>query len=132
MPYDFSIEEEEDHIRVSVSGDRIRGREVKDIIPVWSSVADICRERKINRVLAVFQLTGSLPTMRSYDIVTKAKEFGWSRHFHLAIVDHNVVSRQNNLFTETVAVNRGYQVSIFDNEQHAKEWLLGEKGTIRN
>ena len=132
MPYDFSIEEEEDYIRVSVSGDRIKGKEVEDIFPVWSSVADKCRERNINKVLAVFQLTGSVPTMGSYNVVTKAEEFGWSRCFRLAIVDLNEVSRQNNLFTETVAVNRGYQVFIFDNEQHAKDWLLSKKGTTRN
>jgi hypothetical protein len=52
------------------------------------------------------------------------EEFGWSRRFKLAIVDVNEDSRKDNLFTETVAVNRGYNVKIFDNENDAKEWLL--------
>lgn len=131
MPYDFSISVFGDYIRVEVSGDRIKGRELKDIAVVWSAVANKCRETDIRRVLAVLQLSGNVPTIQSYDIVMNAASFGWSKYFHLAIVDLNEVSRDQNLFTETVAVNRGYTIKIFDNEQDAGEWLLDLGGIIR-
>ena len=131
MPYEFSIDNKESYIRVNVSGERIEGRELEDIISVWSAVTDKCREWSINKVLAVFQLTGRVPVMASYDIVDSAKEFGWSKRFRLALVDCNEASRQDNLFTETVAVNRFYPFLVVDNEPDAKGWLLSGRDTTR-
>jgi hypothetical protein len=70
-------------------------------------------------ILAIFKLSGRLPVMPAYEIASSPEEFGWSRKFKLAIVDVNNESRQDNLFAETVAVNRGYNVKIFDNEKDA-------------
>ena len=67
--------------------------------------------------------------MASYDIVDRAEEFGWSKRFRLALVDCNEASRKDNLFTETVAVNRFYSLLVFDNEQDAKGWLLSGRDT---
>ena len=124
MPYNVILREEQDHIRVEVSGDRNRGKEVDDAISVWSQVAQICHEKNVYRILAISKLTGRLPILAAFEIAKSPEEFGWSRSFKLAFVDLNEESRQVNLFAETVAVNRGYWIKVFDNELDAKVWML--------
>jgi hypothetical protein len=125
MPYDFNIDVKQDHIRVEVIGHRSKGKEFEDAVRVWSQEADVCREKEINRVLAISKVTGQLPTIAAYDIAEPPGSFGWSQRFKFAYVDLNEESRNENVFSETVAINRGYNVKLFDNEQDAKEWLLG-------
>ena len=125
MPYDFAVDAERDYLRVEVSGNRSPDIEqgLRDIMTVWSRVTDICRETNTEKVLAVLQLKGEVPVMGSYNVVTHADQFGWSRRLRMAVVDLNDESREGNRFTETVAVNRGYQIKVFDNENDAKDWL---------
>ena len=123
MPYDVSIEERESHIRVVVSGDRIPGKEVEDGKRVWRRVAEICHETRTNKVLAFVRLSGRLPIMGSFEMAGSLDQIGWSRSFKLAIVEENEESRKGSLFTETVAVNRGYRVKVFANEESATTWL---------
>jgi hypothetical protein len=124
MTYKVNIEEQQNYIRVEVSGKRIPGKETDDAIRVWASVAETCRKKNITRILAINNIPGRLPALAAYSLAESPEEFGWSRHFKLTVVDVNEDSRKDNLFTETVAVNRGYNVKIFDNENDAKEWLL--------
>lgn len=125
MPYTVTIQNELSHLRIDVSGERKFGKKGEDAISVWSQVAEVCREMDINRILAIFRLSGrASSTMGAFQIVESAKGFGWSEKYRLAIVDTNEESRKDNLFIETVAVNYGYTMKVFDNEQEAKEWLL--------
>jgi hypothetical protein len=123
VPYEFSVEEQEDYIRVQVSGARIQGSEVEDAISVWSRVARICDEKKENLVLGIFEVTGRLPTPAAHAIAYDPQRFGWSRRLRLALVVVDEEVRQDALFVEDVAVSGGYQVRIFDNEDKAKVWL---------
>lgn len=124
MTYNAKFETLDDFVQVTVSGSRIQGQEVADAIGVWSQVADYCREAKIVKILAILQLEGRLPTMDAYEIVARAEEFGWSHSLRLALVDTNTESLEDNLFTETVAVNRAYPIKVFDDIAAAKTWLL--------
>jgi len=125
MNYFVKIQEKPEYIDVRVSGERIRGQEVKNALDTWTMVAKKCDDAGISRVLVVSTLTGSLPTMSAYEIAASADKVNWNRKFRTAIVDLNEESRQINLFGETVAVNRGYyQVKVFDNESEAVKWLL--------
>ena len=128
MAQDITFEEKGDYIRIEVSGDRVKGEETKDTFITWSKVADKCRETGISNVLAILKLSGHFPGYISFNTVRKAHEFGWSRSFSLAIVNTNEDSRKDNLFTEYVAINRGYNMKVFDNEQDATIWLLDSKG----
>ncbi len=109
---------------VNVSGTRRPGHEVDDAIHTWKQVADACRDTGINKILAVFTVVGRLSPIDAYDIVANAKEFGWSHAFKLGLVDLNADSLEDNLFAETVAVNRAYQIMVFDNVTDAEYWLL--------
>ena len=124
MPYNTTFKENVDHLRVEVIGKRVQGSEVDDSIDVWTQVAEICKAKNINHILAILRITGKMPTMASFDIGSLAEKFGWSRGFRLAVVTEDEYSRKANLFTETVAVNRGFDVKIFDNENDAKSWLV--------
>ena len=124
MPYDFTIQDEQDYISVKVSGERTPGNEEVDAIDVWSNVAAACKEKQINRILVISSVTGRLPARAAHGIAYDPEKFGWSRRFKLAGVDLHEPSRQDCLFGEDVAVSAGYKVRVFDNEQDAKVWLL--------
>ena len=124
MSYNVTFIENVDYLRVEISGARKQGKEVDDAIKVWSRVAEIGKAKNITHILAIIEITGFMPKMASFDIGNLADKFGWSRSFKLAVVTSDEESRKANLYTETVAVNRGFDVRIFDNEQDAKIWLL--------
>lgn len=125
MPYELSIKEQQDHIRVEVSGERIPGHEEEDAVRVWSRVAKVCEAKKQDRILCIHRVTGRLPATAAHAIAFDPARFGWSRRFQLALVNLNEESRQDSLFLEDVAVSSGYQIRIFDSEEEAKIWLLG-------
>jgi len=125
MPYEVRIREFEDYIKVEASGKRTPGNEEKDALSVWSRVAEVCRAKQIDRILGIYNITGRLPTPAAHAIAYNPARFGWSRRFKLALVDLNEESRQDVLYVEDVAVSSGYKVRVFDNEQEAKAWLLG-------
>ena len=123
MPYKVTIKEKEDHLRVEISGKWTKGNEVEEVISAWSQVVEIGRTKNINHILAIGKVTGHLPPMAAYDMAKFPDDHGWSRKFKLALVALGE-SWKSNLFAETVADNRGYDVKVFDNEQDAKAWLL--------
>ena len=124
MPYQVVIQENPDHIRVKVSGQRTRGQEVRDSIDALVQVVDVCQKKGITRILMIWDIPGRLSTMSAYDLADSAPEWGWDRRLKLAIVHLYAESLESNLFTETVAVNRGFRVKMFDDEHEARSWLL--------
>lgn len=124
MPYQVHIKTQGDHIRALVSGTRAPGHEVEDSVHTWKQVANACRDTGIEKILAVFELEGRLSPIDAYDIVARTEEFGWSHAFKMAVVDLNKETLEDNLFAETVAVNRAYEIMVFDNEAEATDWLL--------
>ncbi len=96
-----------------------------DAIDALSKVADICRKKNINSILAIWDIPGHLSATTAFNIVEYSKKFNWDRHFKLAVVYTSNQRFTEALFIETVASNRGYVVKMFENEQEAKSWLLG-------
>jgi len=125
MAYDFTIEEKDGFLRVEVFGERHPGKVLEDIKFVWSRVTETLREKNINKLLAILHLTGKVSTVGGYNTVQAADDFGWMRNDRVALVATTEESYQINAFVETVAVNRGYQLKVFDNEPDAYEWLNG-------
>ena len=66
---------------------------------------------------------GQITVLDSVDVVTNSENFNWDKRFALALVETNIDSRKGNLFTETYAVNRGYRMKVFENEESALKWL---------
>ena len=125
MPYEFSIQEHHDHLRVEISGERIAGAEEEDAIGVWSEVAKACEARELHRVLCILKVLGRLPATAAYAIGFDPGRFGWSKDLQLALVNVEVESRQDVLYLEDVVVSSGYQMRVFDSEKKARKWLLG-------
>jgi len=124
MPYDVNIQEEEGYLRVEVEGQRIPGKEEEDAIGAWSLIAKACKEKQLDLVLSIYNVTGRLPTRAAHAIGYNPARIGWSRNFKAAVVVSDEESRQDTLFVEDVAVSSGYRIRIFDDEQKAKVWLF--------
>ena len=124
MLHIINIEEKDGYLKVEIFGKRNLRNEAVDAIEVLSKVDKIRKAKNINNILLILRITGHFPFMASYDIGDKAGKLGWSRMFRVAAVTMDEYSMESYLFIETVAVNRGYNVKIFDNEQDAKTWLL--------
>jgi hypothetical protein len=124
MPYEFQVQVHEDYLRAEVSGARTPGREVHDAVQTGQQISDAVYRSGVSKVLAVFRMTGRLPATESHEIYSNPQAFGWSRDVKVALVDMNPESKEDSLFSETVAVNRAYDMSVFDNEEDALEWLL--------
>ena len=63
--------------------------------------------------------------MAGYNIVESSDKFNWNLRFRLAVVYPHKERFLDAHFVETVAVNRGCMVKMFENEQEANFWLLG-------
>ena len=124
MSLEINIREFKDYIRVDVSGTRTRGKEMEEALELMKRIVEVCRASGIYRVLSVSRVSGQIPTLDAYQIVRMPQKFGWDKNYKLAVVDMNEESRQVTLFTEDVAVNRGFNSKVFDNEEEAKKWLL--------
>jgi hypothetical protein len=129
MAYNVSIQEKQGYIRVEVSGERASGQEAKDAVDLWGNLAEVCNRKGVFRVLAIYNLSGDLPTMAAYDAGVSLVKIDLMKKLKVALVDLNEKSRKINLFTETVAVNRSSysdRGKVFDDENKAIEWLLGK------
>jgi len=124
MPYEFQLQVHEGYLRVEVSGARTPGQEVNDAIQTGQQISEAVRSSGVRKVLAIFRMTGRLPATESHEIYSNPQAFGWSREVKVALIDMNSDSKDDSLFSETVAVNRAYDMSVFDNEEDALEWLL--------
>jgi len=125
MAYDIRMEIREGYLRVDVSGKREPGKEAERSIESWKDVARICKEHDLHAVLTILNLSGRLPVFAAYDIISTLSDVGLRGRYKLAVVDLNDASREDNLFAETVARNRGFSVRTFSNEEDALAWMLG-------
>ena len=114
----------QDYLRMDVSGNWTPGKEADEAIKFWAQAADVCRENEQTHVLAVFDIPGSMPTMAAFEVASDPEAFGWDRRVKVALVYTHRERFESNLFSETVAVNRYYQVKAFQDESAARDWLL--------
>lgn len=124
MPYETDIQVHDDHIRIEVTGARHAGQELEDATAVGLGLSELLEQTGIKNVLAVFRMTGRLPPIAAFEIFSKPQDFGWNRDVKLALVDMNEESQRDSHFSETVAVNRAYQMAVFENEEEALNWLM--------
>ena len=127
MSYDLTFQMKSNHIRVDVSGNQTlpEKKNQDKALTVMTEVLDQCHVKGINRILAVWNVTGPIETMQAYELGTAPDKFGWRRSFKVAAANLDKRSQDSSRFTETVLVNRGYTVKIFDNVHDAEKWLLG-------
>ena len=124
MPYGCIFQTYPDYLRVEVSGGWTPGKEGEDSVRVWGEVAETCKKEGKTRILAIWDVAGRLPPMDGYNLGANPERFGWDRRFKLATVHLHEERFQDGLFVETVALNRGFRVKMFEDEEKAKSWLL--------
>ena len=124
MEHKLIMEEKRDYIRCVISGERRQGNILEQITPIWSQVVTLCKEKEIFKILAIFKLKGQITVLDSVDVVSNSEKFNWDKRIALALVETNIDSRKGNLFTEIYAVNRGYRMKVFENEESALKWLI--------
>lgn len=126
MPYQIDLSIHETYIRAHITGQRIPGQATANSMAAWKQITAACQDHDLFRVLAVFDLTGPLPTMSAFKVASSLHEIGLNWRFRIAFVDPHLESLPENQFGETVAVNRGVQVKVFTNETDALPWLLAD------
>jgi hypothetical protein len=77
----------------------------------------------MKKLLIVSHAIGDYPTLNALQINSSLAEYGVHRSWKIAFVNLDKKSFEQIKFSETVAVNRGFWVSIFDNEGDARNWL---------
>lgn len=122
--YDLTFSREDGYVRVEVNGEAVPGREYKDAEQMLRTVAAYSRENEVNQILIVIRISGQLPDFAAFNIGNNPEKYGWRRQFKLACVFTFAERLQSNLFTESVARNRGYLVRLFNEESAAIPWLL--------
>ena len=124
MPYECYIKHLPEYFRVDVTGNWTPGKELEDALAVWKQVAEVYQKSNVSKVLSVWDVPGHLPTMSAYELGTKISSLGVDKAFSLAIVHLRKDRLQDSLFAETVAVNRGFHIKMFGDEESALSWLL--------
>ncbi len=124
MSYTFEIKEVRDYIKVVISGEFVVGAELEDSVEVWGKVFTGCQGKRSKRILAFWNVPGYLPTMAAYNLAESAEELGFDKSFKLAVVHLSEERYQDGLIAETFAVEHGFNVKIFREEEKAKQWLM--------
>jgi len=124
MPFRFSMQVNGDYLRSEVTGERVPGELVPEMLKLWSLVADECRARGVTRVLAVNGLTGPTSQMDVFEISKRLPAvLGGAVHRIAFVIRGGEEERKVSLFAENVAVNRGLNGRVFADEDAALAWL---------
>jgi hypothetical protein len=117
MKNDIRFEEKPGYLRCLVTG--IDSLDFS--IEYFTRVADECQQRGCTKALIIEELQGHLTTMETYTVAEKLPKL--FRGIKLAFVDMVPEHKQENIFGETVAVNRALHAKVCDDEQAAVDWL---------
>jgi hypothetical protein len=123
MPYHYQFHAVEDYIKADVSGPWIPGQEAEDAWQVIRVLGQYCRDQGINKTLVLWNIPGRLPTLSAYEQAIQLEVQGWDKKTKTAIVHMSEERLNDALFFETVAVNRGFKIKLFSDENVALAWL---------
>ena len=95
---------------------------VGDAIEYWRQILEECNKREYRKVLVEQQFDQPLSTMGAFTLVERLLEMIVIKT-RIAFVDRDSTQNDINMFTETVAMNRGIFARVFTNINDAKNWL---------
>lgn len=118
MPYQVTFEERSNFISATVTGDNSR-----DVVPLYmTDILKECTRLDCFRVLIEERLEGPrLDAMEVFSMVAEGTMKTIGKFDAIAYVDAKMGQMAD--FAETVAVNRGMPVAMFDNMEDAEAWL---------
>ena len=107
---------------------RVTGPNTRDVVRAY--LADIyyaCAQGDCSAILVEENLTGKgLGLFDIFEVVTDGSEKTWPYIRRIAYVDVNPEhASQDMKFAETVAVNRGVNIHVFNNVRDAEAWISG-------
>jgi hypothetical protein len=124
MAHELKTEVDGDILRVTASGTR----DPETVAAVAHEIAALCSEKGIPKALIdVSRLEGKLGTLDAFSLVVK--HFPALRELSqlegVAVLDKELTEERHR-FLENVAVNRGFNIRMFDDADKAMEWLRSE------
>lgn len=125
MPYALTFQERSGYLRVEGRGDRATGDPAKNGRALVDKVTRKCKEYGYTRIMLVSHLTGAYPPFANFQVINALEQLGVPKTWKMAYVNLDPASHKAILFSETMAVKKGFQARVFDNEQEAHDWLNG-------
>jgi hypothetical protein len=123
MEFEYEVQAREGYVEATLTGVRTP----TTLIAAAEQVTEVCKELKILKVLVdVRRMTGSLDTLETFEVAGhQIPQRPMTRQLARSAILDLPVNMERMHFFETVAVNRGFNVRVFDDETAAVEWLLG-------
>ena len=118
MAYDIKFEQKADYIHATVTGENSRD----SVAGYAQDIQDECQRRDCFRVLVEERLDGPrLEAMEIFAIISDGSQKSLGFFEAVALVDEKMGDMGD--FAETLAVNRGMPLAVFDSVKSAREWL---------
>jgi hypothetical protein len=125
MDLRIEYEDRRDYLKVTVAGTNSR----EAVMAYFADLREECLRRHRSRVLIEERLDGPrLDVMDVFTIASEGSINALGEFDAIAYVDSRMGSMAE--FAETVAVNRGMPVAIFNNVDDAERWLLEQKSGV--
>ena len=112
---------EGDHVLVIANGDK----DYRYMEQVWREVAMACEQHDCYNVLGLADTRTPVEAVEGYDLPNLFRDLGIGQHYRIAWVEKNDDARDTIEFVQTVLANRGLPGLLFDTEEQARAWLLG-------
>ena len=113
---------EGDHVLVVADGDK----DYRYMNRLWREVATTCEQHECFNVLGLADTRTPVEAVEGYDLPNLFRELGIGQHYRIAWVEKNLDARDTIEFVQTVLANRGMPGLLFETEQEARAWLLGQ------
>lgn len=126
VAYEISYQAEDWGLLVEITGVRERQVLVPNARDAWREIAEKAREIEAKKVLVLSSAVGKYPVLDAFLINSKLDECGVERGWKIAFVNLDQTSFDEVKFAELVALNRGFVVNIFKDEEQARKWLFAE------
>ena len=119
MSYQLTIEERPTYVYARVDGDLTPANALRFLEDAHAA----CVKSGLTSVLLDMQLHGpNLPTTSVYEVISQRAAAG-SKLRKIAYVPYRTDDQSMAHFAETVAMNRGVNVRLFDSVAAAERWL---------
>lgn len=89
----------------------------------WTEVATYCKKNNFSKVLVEEDFETDTSITEKFELVSCGHKVGLTG-IKIAFVDLHPEQMNDNIFSETVACNRGLIAKVFSNVEEAEEWLL--------
>lgn len=124
MAYKLNFQDENGILLVLISGEREKEELVNRAKETWRKIARMGNEKGYGKLLIVSSATGSYPVLDAFLINSSLDECGVQRVWKIAFVNLDQASFPDVKFAEMIAVNRGFDLAVFDSEESARRWLM--------